>query len=48
MDKMSGLLDLYRQKKSKDKDDTPVVNIEALNRIMVESEDEEGASISKN
>jgi len=40
MDKMTGLLDVYRKQKTKKNDDTPLVNIEALNRILVESEDE--------
>jgi len=42
MDKMTGLLDVYRQKKAKNNDDTPLINMEALNRILVESEEDEG------
>lgn len=45
MDKLTGLLDGYRQKKTKNNDDTPLVNIDALNRILVESEDEEESKI---
>lgn len=47
MDKMSGLLDMYRQKKAKNKDDSPLVNMDALNRILVESEDEDEGNLLK-
>lgn len=41
MNKMSEIMDKYTTKKTKENNNIPVVNAEALNRIMVES-DEEG------
>ena len=38
---MSEIMDTYKEKKAKENVNIPLVNAEALNRIMVESDDED-------
>jgi hypothetical protein len=40
MNKMSEIMNMYTKRKVKENNNIPVVNAEALNRILVESDDE--------